>query len=126
MPVSLWIHAVLLTLMMVLEITAVVFAIRRSKNWYKYHRRFAFWGALFGAVGVAELFIVKLIAGEAHFGPLHAKIGAVAILLLGAVVLAGANLAKLPPLFRPVHRTMGRVTVLLLLVVLIMGFMLIF
>lgn len=111
--------------MVILEFTAVVFAIRQSRNWYHYHRLCALSGAVLGAIGVAELFIVKQLSGETHFEPLHAKLGAVAIVLLTAVALVGINLSKLPPAARTVHRIAGRITLPLLIIVLIMGLMLV-
>jgi hypothetical protein len=116
-----FVHIGLMAVAVVLIGAAVTIAHGRKQNWLKRHKTFAMSGVACALVGFIVMFISKMSMQFPHFQSLHAIGGAIAVLLLVATSIIGANIPHGPKAFRPIHKLLGRITGIVVLLTAVLG-----
>ena len=114
-------HIALMSIALVLIITAVMIAKRRKKNWLKLHRACAISGVVSSLIAAACIVTLKFTNGFSHFQSPHAIAGLITLCLLLITPILGASIAKGPKPIRAIHRLFGRITSLAIILTVVMG-----
>lgn len=125
MPAYLIAHIVFMSLMVILIIHAIVFSLRKKKNWYKKHKIFNTAGIFSGIIGFLIIFIEKLLEKESHFITLHSKTGLITLILLSLTLTGGFLMKKLPEKMKKNHKISGFISFILALITVFLGISLI-
>ena len=125
-PPHLIAHVVLMTLAVVLLVTAVVFARLKRGGWVGRHRLIAASGAVLGVAGVLTMAVAKHLNGWPHVATLHSKVGLPGVLLVLAAPILGTLLLKGRAGLRQVHRVVGGAAILVSIAAAVLGYLMVF
>ena len=125
-PPHLIAHIVLMTLTVVLLVTAVAFARLKRGGWVAKHRAIAASGAVLGVAGVLTMAVAKHVNGWRHLATLHSKVGLPGVLLVLAAPILGTLLLKGHARLRHVHRTVGGAAILVSIAAAVLGYLMVF
>jgi hypothetical protein len=114
-------HISLMSIALVMVITAAVIAKRRRKNWLKFHKVCAISGVLSSILAATCIVFLKISHHFSHLDSPHAITGLITLCLLLITPILGASIAKGPKPIRALHRLWGRITSIAIILTVVMG-----
>lgn len=110
-------HAVCMTLMLILLISGImIIHFHIGKNYRLKHRIINSTAVVLGIIAAIIMAAYKQVNGWPHFKSLHAKLGTITILLLIGVAVAGNKLLKGKTKLKRPHKILGVSAIVLILI----------